>query len=124
MPARPIVVHLVRRPVAREEAAGLVPAALVAPSRRAGDADVMRRGGRIVKAPGGAVMPWQVAAFQPTLAGAHGPHLAVIPGAVWRQMRRAMLGHRRHQRHVRRGERGRELLGLHSEPSWQPRQGW
>src|SRR5882724_7025077 len=122
-PARQIVVHLVRCPVALDDATGLVPDILVVAGRCPRDDDVFPGGGGIINAHGDAMIPLQVAVFQPIVAGDQGQHLAVVPVPVRCQMRMAIPANRRHYRDVRRSEIGRDLLWIHRGPSWQPRQG-
>src|SRR5712691_8581935 len=56
-PARQIAVHLVRRPVALDDATGLVPDVLVVAGRCPGNDDVIRGGGWVVNAHGDVIVP-------------------------------------------------------------------
>src|SRR5712692_3803925 len=123
-PARQRVVHLVRCPVARDDATGLVPDVLVVAGRCARDDDVVRGGGWIVNAHGDVIVPLHVEVFQPIFAGDKGQYFPVVPVPIRCQMRMAIPVNRRYHRNVRRGEIGRDLLSIHREPSWQLPWGW
>ena len=116
-PACDIRVHLVSRPVARNDAAGLVPDVLVVARGCARNDDIIRGDGRIVNAHGDVIVSLQVEVFQPICAGDKRQHFTVIPVPIRGEMRMAMPVHGRHHRNVRRGKILRDLLLIHRGPS-------
>lgn len=117
-PACYISVHLVSRPVARNDAAGLVPDVLVVASCCARNDDIIRGDGWIVNAHGDVIVSLQVEVFQPICAGDKRQHLAVIAVPMRSEMRMAMPVNGRHHRNVRRSEIVRDLLLIHCGSSW------
>src|SRR5919201_3161075 len=118
LPTRHIVVHLARRPVARDDATGLIPDVLVMARCCARNDDIVRSDGWIVNAYRDVIVPLQVEVFQPICAGDKRQHLAVISVPVRGQMRMALPINGRYYCNVRRGEIVRDLLLIHRGSSW------
>jgi len=89
-PARHIIIHLVRRPVPFDDAAGLVPDVLVVAGGGAGNDHVVRGDGRIVDAHGNVIVPLHIEVFQPVFTGDKRQYLPVVSVPIRRQMRMAV----------------------------------